>query len=80
LRKEIVSVEDLSFRQVATIGVHNRGKEVRRMLLKSSSSMFDPKEFALAHLFLMIVMKIVKSSQSEYVKFLRFCSAASLAS
>ena len=59
---------------------NDRGKEMRRMLLKSSSSMFDPKEFTLVHLFLIIVMKVVKSSQSEYVEFLRSHSVANLAS
>jgi len=54
-------VEDPFLRQVVTIGLYNRGNEMKRMFLKSSSSMFDPREFALVYLFLIIVMKVVKS-------------------
>jgi len=49
------------------------------MFLKSSLSIFDPREFTLVHLFLMMVIKVMKSSQSEYVEFLRSCSVVSLA-
>jgi len=53
---------------MAMIGVHEEGSEVNKIDLKSLSSIDDPSELALAHLFLMIVIKVEKFSPSEYVR------------
>jgi len=75
----MVSVEVPSLRQTAIIGVYKESSEVNKIDLKSSSSINDPSELALAYLFLMTVIKIGKFLLSEYLEFFRFCLAANLA-
>ena len=75
----MVSVEVPSLRQTAIIGVHKEGSEVNKIDLKSSSSIDDPSELTLAHLFLMTVIKVGKFSPSEYLEFFRSRSTANLA-
>jgi len=54
-------------------------KEVIRIDLKSLLSIVDSSVFALAHLFLIIVMNIRKSSVLEYLEFFKSCSIVNLA-
>jgi len=75
----MVLVEVPSLRQMAIIGVHEEGSEVNKIDLKSLLSIDDPSELALAHLFLMTVIKVGNFSPSEYLEFLKSRSAANLA-
>lgn len=45
----MASREDFVVYNVATIGSHERGKELRMMVLKALSSMFAPKAVAFDH-------------------------------
>jgi len=75
----MVSVEVLSLRQTAMIGVHEEDSEVNKIDLKLLSLINDSSELALAYLFLMTVIKVEKFLPLEYLDFFRFHLAASLA-
>lgn len=59
--------------------VHEEDNEVSKIDLKSLLSINDPSKFALAHLFLITVMKVGKFLPSEYLELFKSCLAASLA-
>jgi len=60
LSREIVSIKVPSLRQTVIIGAYEKGNKVNKIDLKKLLLINNPSELALAHLFLMTVIKVGK--------------------